>query len=79
MIERYTHTHTLSFIYVATKRVFIWKHMKGKINGKLKENELISLTSNKKCSYFLDRERDTTFIELLAAAKKCFFGLKIDS
>ena len=52
MIERYTHTHTLSFIYVATKRVFIWKHMKGKINGKLKENELISLTSNKKRSAF---------------------------
>ena len=47
--------------------------MKGKINGKLKENELISLTSNKKCSYFFGqrkRERDTTFIELLAVAKK---------
>ena len=45
--------------------------MKGKINGKLKENELISLTSNKKCSYFFgQREIDTTFIELLAAAKK---------
>ena len=53
---------------MATKRVFIWKHMKGKINGKLKENELISLTSNKKCSYFFG-QRDTTFIELLAAAK----------
>ena len=63
---------TFSFIYVATKRVFIWKHMKGKINGKLKENELISLTSNKKCSYFFGQRiwTDTTFIELLAAAKK---------
>ena len=64
MIERYTHTHTrtLSFIYVATKRVFIWKHMKGKINGKLKENELISLTSIKKCSYFFgQRERHNIY------------------
>ena len=50
--------------------------MKGKINGKLKENELISLTSNKKCSYFFgQRKRDTTFIELLAAAKNRHFGI----
>ena len=48
MIERYTHTHTLSFIYVATKRVFIWKHMKGKINGK----------SNKNIQLFIDRDRN---------------------
>ena len=60
---------TFSFIYVATKRVFIWKHMKGKINGKLKENELISLTSNKNIQLFIDRdrhrERDSQNIELL--------------